>query len=84
MMKKQKELKEAEEQVQDFGSITAELENARQKRSVKFQIFQKSITNRAKMAFTKLLQMRGYRGTIEIDHDSKTLVLHVRFKLMYT
>lgn len=46
-------------------------------RKERWNLFQKSITARARVLFTMLLSERSFRGKLLIDHKGKSLDLNV-------
>jgi DNA repair exonuclease SbcCD ATPase subunit len=69
----------AMKEMNDFAELMEYIASARRIRSRKLESFKKYISIRAKRIFSSLIQKRGYRGVLELDHEAGTLGLRVFF-----
>jgi hypothetical protein len=69
----------AMKEMSDFAELMEYIASARRIRSRKLESFKKYISIRAKRIFSSLIQKRGYRGVLELDHEAGTLGLRVHY-----
>lgn len=60
-----------------FEELLDYIQKIRRKRLMQLGFFKTSVAVRAKRMFASLIEKRGYRGILELDHDAKNLKLHV-------
>jgi len=74
VLKRYQETKELIEQHQRFLRC---IEKALDRRARRYEKFQKSLTDRARLHFDMLLSQRGYVGKMRINHEEETLTIQV-------
>jgi chromosome segregation ATPase len=77
LVKKRELYKVAKKDVSDFKTLITYIDEIKRNRRRRYQEFKEYISMRAMRLFSELIQKRGYRGILELDHAAETLALRV-------
>jgi chromosome segregation ATPase len=77
LVKKRELYKVAKKDVNDFKTLVTCIDEIKRNRRRRYQEFKEYIAMRAMRLFSELIQKRGYRGILELDHAAETLALRV-------